>query len=289
MSSKGKKNIVIFGYCSRGKEALYLLDYDKYNVVGFVDNNQRVWGKSICGLEVKSPDDLNEWQYDYIVVVIPEHADKIREQLCKIIPGEGETEKIIIWNPIAAVARLDNRIGYLGLCAEQIQKRGLKGACAELGVYKGEFAKYINRLFPERKLYLFDTFEGFGEPELLEEEKSIENLENLFCDTSENEVLSKMITPENCIVRKGFFPGTADGLEESFVFVSLDADLYSVMLAGLEYFYPRLVSGGYIFVHDYGSVMYTGTKEAVDKFCEKNAITVIPVLDVCASCILVKN
>lgn len=32
---------------------------------------------------------------------------------------------------------------------------------AELGVYKGKFAVEINKLFPYKKLYLFDTFEGF--------------------------------------------------------------------------------------------------------------------------------
>ena len=34
---------------------------------------------------------------------------------------------------------------------------------AELGVYRGEFAKEINKVFPDRTLYLFDTFEGFAE------------------------------------------------------------------------------------------------------------------------------
>ena len=39
------------------------------------------------------------------------------------------------------------------------------GAAAELGVYRGGFARCINALLPERELYLFDTFTGFDEAE----------------------------------------------------------------------------------------------------------------------------
>ena len=38
-----------------------------------------------------------------------------------------------------------------------------KGDFAELGVYKGNSAKIFHALAPDRKLYLFDTFEGFSE------------------------------------------------------------------------------------------------------------------------------
>ena len=42
---------------------------------------------------------------------------------------------------------------------------GVPGAAAELGVYRGSFARCINTLLPERRLYLFDTFEGFDPAE----------------------------------------------------------------------------------------------------------------------------
>ncbi len=52
-----------------------------------------------------------------------------------------------------------------------ICKRGLEGVVAEAGVYKGDFAKEMNRVFFDRKIYLFDTFEGFPETDILKEEK----------------------------------------------------------------------------------------------------------------------
>jgi O-methyltransferase len=36
-----------------------------------------------------------------------------------------------------------------------------------LAVYKGNFAKRINEVFPERQLILFDTFEKFNENDVL--------------------------------------------------------------------------------------------------------------------------
>ena len=49
----------------------------------------------------------------------------------------------------------------LELIAHRIYEGDIEGSVAECGVYKGEFAKEINRLFPDRDLYLFDTVEGF--------------------------------------------------------------------------------------------------------------------------------
>jgi O-methyltransferase len=55
-------------------------------------------------------------------------------------------------------------------------------------------------------------------------------------------------------IRAGFFPETVVGLEaERFAFVVLDVDKYQATLSGLDFFYPRLVRGGYCFLHDYNN------------------------------------
>lgn len=43
----------------------------------------------------------------------------------------------------------------------------IEGSVAEAGVYQGNFSAVINKCFPTRKLYLFDTFEGFDSKEIL--------------------------------------------------------------------------------------------------------------------------
>lgn len=172
------------------------------------------------------------------------------------------------------------RIHNLELVAQEIKEKGLKGAIAEVGVYKGEFAKYLNIAFPEKKLYLFDTFEGFDSNDVsIENEKSFSAGDQDFSNTSINEVLSKMKFKNNCIIKQGYFPESLDGIEETFSFVSLDADLYKPIKDGLIYFYPRLEKGGFIFIHDYNNDLYRGAKQAVREFAEEYGVSYTPLPD----------
>ncbi len=85
-------------------------------------------------------------------------------------------------------------------------------------------------------------------------------------------VLQQMPFPEKCKPYKGFFPESAKGVDDQFVFVSLDADLYDPLYAGLQFFYPKLVQGGYIFVHDFNNDNYKGARKAVEAFCREQGI-----------------
>jgi O-methyltransferase len=169
----------------------------------------------------------------------------------------------------------DQRFAMLTSCCREIYENGVEGSVAEAGVYQGGFAKYINGLFPDREMYLFDTFEGFQESD-----RSIDVAEGYsdglgdWGDTSVNRVLDVMPYRNQCIVKKGFFPDTAADLPEDikFCFVSLDMDLYQPIYEGLKFFYPKLSSGGYIFVHDCGDTHYLGAKKALVNFCREYGV-----------------
>lgn len=181
------------------------------------------------------------------------------------------------------------RINNLELCAHEILEQKVEGNVAELGVYKGEFAKYLNEVFPNKKLYLFDTFAGFNNQDIkVELENNFSDGDQDFSNTSVNEVISKMKYPKNCIIKQGYFPDSLNGLEDKFSFVSLDADLYKPILEGLEYFYPRLCKGGYIFVHDYNNNEYDGSKNAVREFCARHDIAYTPISDSWGTVIIAK-
>jgi O-methyltransferase len=182
------------------------------------------------------------------------------------------------------------RYASLLLVANSIHEKKVPGSVAELGVYKGDFAKRINICFPGRKLFLFDTFEGFDERDVtaeLAQNFSKAVVTSDFTNTSVEVVLNKMKYPDTCIVKKGYFPETAEGVEEQFAFVSIDADLYEPIYQGLVYFYPRLEKGGYIFVHDCNGDVYGG-KAAVEKYAREFNIPYFPLCDVCATIVLSK-
>ncbi len=88
--------------------------------------------------------------------------------------------------------------------------------------------------------------------------------------TSEDIVIKKMKFPQNCVIRKGFFPDSANGIDEKFCFVNLDMDLYRPTLMGLLWFKDKMVKSGCILVHDYFTDNFTGVRLAVEEFLSQN-------------------
>jgi O-methyltransferase len=181
------------------------------------------------------------------------------------------------------------RHSSLELAAREIYENNIGGNAAELGVYQGDFAKCINQIFPDKKLYLFDTFEGFNESDLQTEKAgALYHPEFGFKNTSVNLVLSKMKHKGNCIVKKGHFPETAKDTDDTFAFVNIDVDLSEPVYNGLCWFYPRLEIGGYIFVHDYNHNQWPGAKAGVKKFAKEYGIPYFPLSDEAGSAVFIK-
>ena len=95
-------------------------------------------------------------------------------------------------------------------------------------------------------------------------------------------------SPEKCIPVKNFFPESAKNIEATFVFVSIDADLYEPIYNGLVFFYPKLVSGGYIFIHDFNNDNYKGSRKAVEQFCTEQKMSFLPLPDFGGTAIITK-
>ena len=182
------------------------------------------------------------------------------------------------------------RVDHLVCAANEVYRNQVDGAIAGLGVFLGAFSRYINTCFPDRKMYLFDTFSGFDARDTAANSKdSVEPEEKLSMSdrkrvnamyhmNGQMEVALKNLSYNTQVeVRKGYFPETTKGLsDEKFAFVSIDVDYYKPIMAGLEYFYPRLSAGGYLFCHDY---QYKGAIAAVQDFCKKNEVAYVPLSD----------
>ena len=153
------------------------------------------------------------------------------------------------------------------------------GAAAELGVYRGGFARCINALLPERTLYLFDTFEGFDPAEARGQGGGFVEAHR---NTSAETVLRLLPHPEKAVVRQGLFPQTVQSLEdERFCLVSLDVDLEESTLAGLRFFLPRLSPGGCLLLHDYNNPRLPGVRRAVERWeAEQGRLRAVPLCDV---------
>lgn len=162
------------------------------------------------------------------------------------------------------------------LCAELGE---VPGAAAELGVYRGGFARCLNALLPERTLFLFDTFEGFDTAEARGQGGGFVEAHR---NTSVERVLGLLPHPEKVVVRQGLFPAAAEGIEERFALVSLDVDLEESTLAGLRWFLPRMNKGACLLLHDYNNPRLPGVKAALRRFEEEQGIRLykVPLCDV---------
>ena len=182
------------------------------------------------------------------------------------------------------------RADMLTLLLREITVNAVPGAIAELGVHRGASARLLHHYCPERKLYLFDTFTGFTDADMAKESMRVGyNQTQQFADTDVALVLRAIepLTP-NVIPVPGSFPGsiTPEVRNEAFAFVHLDVDLEEPTRAGLEFFWPRLKTGGFLVVHDYNA--WPGARMAVDNLRRREAVAAVPMPDKSGSIVLAK-
>ena len=190
--------------------------------------------------------------------------------------------RVPLWTERETITGPESESDYVRLkTLEAICKRlsDVPGCAAELGVYRGGFARWINLLLPGRRLYLFDTFTGF---DVEESSDCGAGFVGAHRQTGVARVLSVLPHPERAVIRQGLFPATADGLEEErFALVSLDVDLEESTLAGLRWFLPRMEAGGCLLLHDYNNPMLPGVKRALARYeAESGRLRAVPLCDV---------
>jgi hypothetical protein len=132
---------------------------------------------------------------------------------------------------------------------------------AELGVYQGSSARILCEAKGGCPLHLFDTFAGLptpGESEALVLAPGQFSAPLAAVRTLLNEY-------DGVHFHVGVFPEScATAVQEQFNLVHIDVDLYASTLAGLQFFYPRMVRGGIIISHDYS--MLPGVARAMNVF-----------------------
>jgi len=177
-----------------------------------------------------------------------------------------------------------HRYATIAMALARVEAEGIAGALAEAGVYQGWASRFIHRLAPARRYYLFDTFAGFHPDDL----ESGVGEDGRFRDTSLETVLRNIGDTSNIEPRPGRVPDTFAGLEgERFAFVLLDMDLHRPTLSALTFFYPRLSPGAYLMVHDYHNPESDwGCKRAVDEFMADKPEGVVELADMWGSVVL---
>ncbi len=279
------KTIVLFGAGQVGAMVSRLLGTE-YSISCFADNSEARQGSTVAGIPVVSPRESLLYDPDCfcLCVLDEERLVQMASQIRELGFG-GE-----ILQP-TALKTFDARAATMRLLAEQIREEKIPGDVAELGVFRGDFAALINAAFPDRTIHLFDTFEGFPAKDV-----AVEQAQNLsrarvgdFAGTARDIVEKRLPCPERAVFHTGYFPATFHACaENTFAFVSIDADLYAPTLAALPLFWDRLSPGGVLLVHDVNSTQFSGAGKAVREFCRDKGLLPMPVCDLHGSAVLRK-
>lgn len=234
--------------------------------------------------------DVLTWNLKYSEIIGPMTYDNMEYTLFNDIETWTKEEFGVLQYDYA-------RIRTLELLIEEIKRKKLQGSMAEVGVFQGSFAKIMSHYMKEKKLFLYDTFEGFVKKDYcveIEQNNFTTNFMSVFKNTNVENVKKYIGNLDNCYYRVGYFPDTIEEMDknEKFCLVSLDADMYNPTLAGLEFFYPRLEKGGYILIHEYNCraldyahktmeiQRFDGIKKAVYEFEKRyGEVCLVPITD----------
>ncbi len=274
-----KQEIILFGASSRGRRVLNNLiekGVEKKHL-RFCDNDSQKWDREICGVRVISINELETRAKDICIIISSSLNYEINDQLNKLgfsnvhyfhllLFKEDMYEKydskfLKILDDTRDTCYMDSEEKYT-LYSSMKAVYSLPGDVAEVGVYKGGSAKIICETKGNKKLYLFDTFEGYPDTD---KEDLLQK--GWLSNTSLENVKKYLDQYGNIDFFKGLFPQTAESLSgQKFCFVHLDVDNYQAVKAALEFFWPRMIDNGRIVSHDYNATDVPGVRKAFSEF-----------------------
>ncbi len=164
---------------------------------------------------------------------------------------------------------------------QYIIKNNIAGDFVECGIWKGGSSMLMaytlkDAGITDRKIYLYDTFEGMTKPlevdgeEAKEQwEKGVTGTHNTMCyaplDLVRSNINSTGYPAENIIMIKGPVEKTLPGtIPVSIALLRLDTDWYGSTIHELQHLYPLLAKHAVLIVDDYGA--WKGAKKAVDEY-----------------------
>ena len=146
------------------------------------------------------------------------------------------------------------------------------GDLAECGVFSGgsSHLMLVANEDTTKHLYGFDSFEGLSAPTLLDSPLDESTFKWRKHDMQIYERTAHANLEQHLgryTLYKGWIPDRfGEVADKKFSMVHIDVDLYEPTLAALEFFYPRVSTGGIILCDDYGFKSCPGARKAMDEF-----------------------
>jgi O-methyltransferase len=159
--------------------------------------------------------------------------------------------------------RLCNIIKYSQLV------RPLGGYMAEFGVYTGGSLEVLAKFNRDNEIFGIDSFVGLPKQSEYDFHRQGDFADGVNVNTIAG--YFKMAYPNVRIVQ-GFSPDVFSYFDNNvrFSFVHIDVDLYESVLHALDFFIPRMLTGGIIISDDYKVRSTPGCEKAIIDFFEQH-------------------
>jgi O-methyltransferase len=178
---------------------------------------------------------------------------------------------------------------------EYVLQNNLPGDFVECGVWQGGCSMMmaltlLKNGVSNRKIYMYDTFEGMSEPteadktfsgidakKLLDSQDRMD-ITSEWCYSKIDDVRAHIALTgyplNNIMLVKGKVEDTIPGaIPEKIAILRLDTDWYESTWHELQHLYPLLVEKGILIIDDYGH--WQGARKAVDTYFSSNKISIL--------------
>jgi hypothetical protein len=157
----------------------------------------------------------------------------------------------------------------------------LPGSFVECGVNTGILSlavcDYVDFNSTGKDFYLFDTFAGIPESQMLADERAARVRENEDLYEECFEVARRNFAPfPRARLVRGPVPDTLPAAPiDRVCYLSIDMNIVQPEIAAMEYFWDRLVPGAAVILDDYGWKSYHLQQEAHDRFAASRGVPVL--------------
>lgn len=224
------------------------------------------------------------------IMLLDKLMRKMNYAICKRTKFKKEDREVgKDWPAYAETMIGIKRLENIQKCAEEIFKNNIEGDFIETGVWRGGSTLFMKALMKaygvtDRVVWVADSFEGLPKPD--EKKYAADKGDKLYTfeelaipmDVVKNNFEKYNLLDDNVKFLKGWFKDTlAKAPIEKLSLLRLDGDMYESTMDALIPLYPKLSSGGFIIIDDYGTI--DACKLAVHDYREKHGITeeIIPI------------
>jgi O-methyltransferase len=166
-------------------------------------------------------------------------------------------------------------------CWAAYQARHLPGDFVECGVNTGilslAICKYIDFNATGKNFFLFDTFCGIPENQMVRDEADHARQNNKEYYEECYEVTRRNFSPfPKATLVRGCVPDTLDTVKiDKVCYLSIDMNIVAPEIAALEFFWEKLSPGAPVILDDYGWLVHQNQKRAFDAFAAKKGLEIL--------------